>query len=177
MGLGQFAQGFIAGCAVTVAALFLVFGVALFLRRKTRGGRATLTSDSYARVLEERGVEMGRKSGGGGGGFVIGDEEREEMTSLELESNPELTPQEFEANWLAFQNRHNLNFTLLFGDANIEEILSSQRIKCMACGAAGSRQKVGFRLSLSLFFFFFFFFFFLFLLCSSNSIIFSREKR
>ena len=52
-----------------------------------------------------------------------------------------LSPQEFESYWLAFQCRENLNFTLTFGDCNIEEILSAQRIKCMASGAAGKKQK------------------------------------
>jgi hypothetical protein len=146
--MGDFAMGFVTGCVVTVAVFVLVFGVALYLkRRRSGGGRLTVSSDSYARVLEERGVEMKSASSSsssssrrsGGGGFVIGDED--EMSGLELESSPELTPQEFEAFWLSFQNRQNVNFTLTFGDANVEEILSSQRIKCMASGAAGARQK------------------------------------
>ncbi len=132
------AKGFIAGCGTTVAIFLLVFGLAFWLRRRKTGGRLAVSSDSYAHVLEERGVEMKATAHPA---FVIGDEERDDITHLELESNPELTPQEFESYWLSFQARQNLNFTLTFGDANVEEILSSQRIKCMACGAAGARQK------------------------------------
>ncbi len=138
MALGCLATGFIAGCGATMAIFLLVFGLAFWLRRRKSGGRLSVSSDNYARVLEERGVEMKSTAHSA---FVIGDEERDEMTHLELESNPELTPQEFESYWLSFQARQNLNFTLTFGDANVEEILSSQRIKCMACGAAGPRQK------------------------------------
>jgi hypothetical protein len=141
--MGDFAMGFITGCVVTVAIFVLVFGLAFWIRKRKSGGsgRLTVSSDNYARVLEERGVEMKstRTSGAKPPSFVIGDEE--DLAGLELESNAELTPQEFESFWLSFQARQNLNFTLTFGDANVEEILSSQRIKCMASGAAGARQK------------------------------------
>lgn len=88
---------------------------------------------------------------------------------LELETHPELTPHEFESFWLSFQARENLHFSLTFGDTNIEEVLSSQRIKvrrarthtasdllfsshasltriaclhqCMASGAVGPKKK------------------------------------
>jgi hypothetical protein len=149
MVLGVFAQGFITGSGVTVALFLLIFGLAFWLRRRqTRG--LTLSSENYAQVLDQRGIEMaparvvststsplGRRSST----FVISDDERDDMSHLELESNPELTPQEFESKWLSFQARENLNFTLTFGDADVEEILASQRIKCMAAGAAGDRQK------------------------------------
>ena len=154
MVLGVFAQGFITGSGVTVAVFLLVFGLAFWLRRRqTRG--LSMSSDNYAQVLDQRGIEMaaappthisrsssqsslpGRRSST----FVISEDERDDMSHLELQSNPELTPQEFESKWLSFQARQNLNFTLTFGDADVEEILASQRIKCMAAGAAGNRKK------------------------------------
>merc|ERR1711991_199027 len=139
--MGPFAMGFLAGSAVTVAIFLIVFGLGFYCRRVKRKG-LTISSDNYARVLDQRGVEMQpSRHTPSPSSFVIGEDERDDMTHLELQSNPELTPQEFESNWLSFQARQNLNFTLTFGDADIEEILSSQRIKCMAAGAAGARQK------------------------------------
>lgn len=130
-----------------MAVLLLVGAAAFWTRRRwgwfAGGGRTSPSLDKYSRVLEDRGVEMSsRPSQPPSPAFVIGDDDDGRMTTvLELESNPELTPVEFEQSWLAFQARHNLNFTLTFDDANVEEILSSQRIKCMASGAAGARQK------------------------------------
>merc|ERR1711916_59980 len=145
--MDPFVIGFIVGCIVTVAIFLIVFGVAFWLKR-WRNKKFTVT-ETYARVFDdsvdnESGMEMTPPS------FVIGDEEVNarksqeslgQTSTLELSGNPVLSPQEFEANWLAFQCRENLNFTLTFGDANIEEILSSQRIKCMASGNAGKKQK------------------------------------
>merc|ERR1711991_21754 len=140
--MNAFTMGFITGCIVTVCIFLLVFGLVFWLRRRRSKG-LTISSDNYARVLDSNrgGIELVQPPPPPSSSFVIGEDEREDMTHLELQSNPELTPQEFESSWLSFQARQNLNFTLTFGDANIEEILSSQRIKCMACGEAGARQK------------------------------------
>lgn len=146
--MNAFTWGFLTGCIVTVTIFLVVFGLVYWLRR-WKSKPLTMVSDSYARVDEQDGksIELGgvssqSSSSSGGGTFVIGGEdEREELTHLELNVDPQLSPQEFESNWLSFSVRENLNFSLTFGDANIEEILSSQRIKCMASGQVGARQK------------------------------------
>lgn len=142
----DFTWGFICGSIVTVVLFLVVFGLAFWFRRRRRR-ELTASSDTYAQVLDQRGIEMStpapisRNMRTSSSSFVISDDERDDMSHLELQSNPELTPQEFESNWLAFQCRQNLVFTLTFGNADVEEILSSQRIKCMAAGAAGERKK------------------------------------
>lgn len=138
----SFVGGFVAGSAVTVGVFLVVFGLGFCLSR-WRKKRYTLTSDTYARVDDIRSqgaIEMSPTSSSSSS-FVLGDEEKDSLSHLELEANPELSPQQFESMWLAFQARENLQFTLTFGDSNVEDILSAQSIKCMASGAQGPRQK------------------------------------
>lgn len=163
---------FLVGLAVAVAMFLLIFGLVWYFRRWLARKGLSISSDAYARVVDESrnynnketAIEMQPT-------FTIGSD-REDLVraALELHPNPELAPHEFESFWLAFQSREHVNFSLTFGDTNIEEvtccvyvccfcffvfslffflflsltlhqILSSQRIRCMASGAAGPKKK------------------------------------
>jgi hypothetical protein len=92
--MGPFAMGFITGTVVTVCIFLLVFGLVFWLRRRRTKG-LTISSDNYARVLDHRGgggIEMSVQPPPSSA-FVISEDEREDITHLELQSNPELTPQ------------------------------------------------------------------------------------